>query len=416
MKTLFLTIAVLSVILSFKFYLFYSNKKSYSINEKVSIEHTFWQEPRVTFYSQSFYIEEILVNLPYKYPQYSYGDRVRVTGVLKEKTYLSKREDRVIKVLYLDNPRIQILEKKLYFQAAQQVREKIISSFQAYLPSRQAGMSLGIVLGLKEGIDKDMYEQMKKTGVVHVIAASGANVSIMSAFLLTVINTLVRRKLALIFTSFVIIFYALISGFDPPIVRASIMALTAFCAQIIGRQNTPILALLLSVFIMLFLNPLLILDIGFQLSFLSTAGILYIKPIIDRFSKTAYLSFLKDDFSTTLSAQVVTLPIILHNFSSYSAISIIANLSVLWTIPILMVLGIISAFFSLFLPILAAPFLYLSYPLLWYFEHAVSFFQRFSFPIEVGGFSIYLIFAYYCFVLAFVLKKKNPISSRKKHE
>lgn len=407
MKTVAILIILLSTILALRVVIFFSQKPSYSKGEAVILEHTFWQEPKQFYASQVFYIDNIRVAVPYLYPKFTYGDKVLIQGEIEEKRVVSKQDNQVTTILNLRNPRVEIQGQSIYLIPAVAVRHKIISGFNNYLPQAQASMFLGIVLGIREGLNPSFYEQLKKTGVVHVIAASGSNVSILAGFLLGVLNLFVKRRVALFFTSLIVVFYALISGFDPPIVRASIMAMTAFSAQMIGRQNTPFIALFVSAFLMLIVSPSLVLDIGFQLSFLSTAGILYIKPIIDKILSIKYVTFLKEDFSTTVSAQVSTMPIILSIFSYYSPVSLIVNLLLLWTIPILMVLGIISSILCLVVPVLSVPFLYLALPLLLFFQKVVEFFGGFELGLRVEGFSVFITFAYYCFLLSFVLKKSK---------
>ena len=105
------------------------------------------------------------------------------------------------------------------------------------------------------------------TGVFHVIAASGMNVSMLSGFLLAVLGRILRRQIALIVSIVAICFYAVLAGLEPSIVRASIMAGIAFTALLLGRQGTALWSLILTALLMLLFNPFLFRDIGFQLSF-----------------------------------------------------------------------------------------------------------------------------------------------------
>ena len=173
-----------------------------------------------------------------------------------------------------------------------------------------------------------------------------------------------KRRLALLFTGLAVVFYAFIAGFDSSIVRAAIMALITFGALLFGRQSKGLCALFATGWIMVFQNPQMVENVSFQLSFLSTFGILTIKPLLDRISMLKFLSFLKDDLTTTLSAQIMTFPLIPSGFGIYSLVSLPVNILLLWTVPILMIFGKIAALASLALPLLSIPFVLISYPFL----------------------------------------------------
>jgi len=116
---------------------------------------------------------------------------------------------------------------------------------------------------------------------------------------------------------------------------------------------------------MLFFSPLLLIDVGFQLSVAATLGILFIKPLLPK-------HMVLEDFSTTIAAQLATIPILLTSFGQYAMLSILVNLLILWTIPVIMVLGGIGAICAFFFPFLGQLFIQASYPLLWYIEKVVT--------------------------------------------
>jgi competence protein ComEC len=132
------------------------------------------------------------------------------------------------------------------------------------------------------------------------------------------------------------------TGAQASIVRAGVMGGLLVYAGFIGRRGSAINVLILAGAVMVYLNPLILRDdIGFQLSFLATLGLVYISPIFESFSKkppTAYYLLL----TTTLAAQVLTLPIIISSFGKVSLISPIANMIILGFIPLSMFLGFAS--------------------------------------------------------------------------
>lgn len=288
------------------------------------------------------------------------------------------------------------------------VKGKMVSNVKRILPENQAALILGIVFGEKGTFDKSYFEAIRKTGVLHVIAASGMNISMVASFLITSLTLFLKRQKALVLSSIAIILYASLADFQPSIVRASIMAIFAFSAGVIGRQNTSLLALFFAGFIMVMFDPKIIEDIGFQLSFVATLGIILLDPIFKKIGS----NLLFEDARATISAQIATVPILLFFFGTYSPISIVANFLVLWTIPPLMILGAFGAVLSLASPLIAVPFLWLSMPLLIFFEAIVLSLNRYASEIQIDSLPWVLIAGYYLILLALILliyKKKNIV-------
>lgn len=284
--------------------------------------------------------------------------------------------------------------------AVSTVKNKVAEVFYKTIPQDHAALLLGIILGEKGKFSPEYNKAIEKTGVMHVIAASGMNVSMLSAFLIGLFLLFVRRQYALVMASIAVVMYAALANFEPSIVRASIMAIIAFGAGLIGRQNTSLYALFLAGFVMIFFDPLIIEDVGFQLSFMATIGIILINPIFARImSKNA----VSEDGMTTMSAQVTTVPILLFFFGSYSPISIITNLFILWVVPPLMILGGVAAIFSLFMPVLSIPFIYLSLPFLVYFKSIVMITSQFAYEFSLDNPPWLLIAGYYLILLSLIL-------------
>lgn len=280
------------------------------------------------------------------------------------------------------------------------LRERIGETFHKRLPKDEAGLLAGIILGTRENLDRNFLNSLKKTGALHVIAASGMNVSMLASLLLTTFTLFLRRQIALLFTSFGLVFYVALAGFEPSIIRAATMAIFAYGAGLFGRQNTSLLALFFTAFIMVFISPQLIIDIGFQLSFAATCGIILFDPLL---RKTIFGHPLFEDLRTTLSAQIATIPILLFFFSSYSPISILVNLLVLWTVPPLMILGGAAAFISFISPLLSTPFLFLSLPLLSYFKTVTLLLSDFAPEFTTKNLPLSLVFGYYLINLSLAL-------------
>lgn len=394
-------VILFSILLLARLFFFYSQQHIYHENETFNQAYSFAHEPKKNSYGQYFFIDKLMVSIPL-YPVYEYGDTVVISGVIS-----SRKTDKG-EMLVVQNPKIEKKESSSsYLAVTKFVRQRIEDTVLTTIPSKEGGLLLGILLGVRDKIESDYYKELKKVGVLHVIAASGQNVSIVAAFLLLVLERAVKRRLALLFTTLGVIFYASIAGFDPPIVRASIMAIFAFGALLMGKQNSGIYALFITGFLMVLISPGLITDVSFGLSFLSTLGILTLKPVIDGIFSLKFVSLLKDDITTTLSAQIATFPIMLSVFGSYSWLSFPINVAILWTVPIIMIFGGLGALASLVFPFLSYPFYLLCYPFLSYFSLVVGLGSKFALVTGVDNISPSIIAGYYLIFIAVILKFKK---------
>lgn len=288
----------------------------------------------------------------------SYGDKVIVRGIVND----GKLEK--VKL-------ISVEERRIFLSG---FRNSLISFYQNTLPEPMAGLLSGVVLGAKGALSSNFYEQTKNVGVAHVVVASGTNVSFVISFLLGVTTFFFSRKKAIYFVVLGIVLYLFISGFDPPLIRAFIMASVLFLSQIKGRLVSSWRILIITAFIMLIYKPSWVLDIGFMLSFVSTASLMLFEAKIRNYLKRVP-EVLKEGLSTSLAAQIGVSPIIFVTFGQFNMLSPLVNALVLWTVPFIMVLGAVGGVMGLVFPFLGKIILLLSYPLLWWFVHVVTFFN-----------------------------------------
>lgn len=188
------------------------------------------------------------------------------------------------------------------------------------------------------------------------------------------------------------------------------MGIMVFASQILGRQSNAGFGLAAAALIMLFINPSLLGEVGFQLSFLATLGLVYLSPIFYTGKKLAQLidrSFIGGDLVTTITAQIITLPILVINFGSYSPVSILVNGLVLWTVPILMFFGGIGAILGMLFASLGHIMTYLAAPLLAYFEAVVNAFGSRITPFSLTQVPIGLVAGYYLCLISFILWAKK---------
>ncbi len=396
--TVIFLVIILSSVLAFRFNHFYSNQNHYKDKEIVEFETRVHEEPQFLQGTQKFRVfapNSTRINIKMiMSPVLEYGDRIKVKGIIVKKDYDGYQ------YFAINYPDVQIVysEQNFITTSATFIRRKAKSLYESSLSPTAAGLLTGIIFGGNQGLDDDFLDHLRSTGVVHVIAASGMNVTFVAGGLIFVLSKFFRRQTAIIAAILGMLFYTYISGFDASIVRAAIMAVIAFSASLFGRQNFSLLSLFLTGFLMLFVKPSNIFDIGFQLSFLSTLGILIIKPF---FSSVNNL-FLSDDVGTTISAQIATFPIIFGVFGQYGILSIVVNGLLLWTVPILMVIGSVGLILGMIFEPFGRLILYFSIPILFIFEQIVNLFGGFGLVWTIQNLSPPVWIGYYLILAGFI--------------
>lgn len=410
-SALFAILVFLLLFFGLRFYLFYKNQPQHRNGEYLSFETRILSAPQFFSNQQRISVnlengERIFITAP-PYPQFSYGDSVRISGTLQARVIENKK---LILSMYFPKIEANKNGKNSPIQSGLAVtgfvRQKVTLFFEKNLPPISASLLLGIVFGIKENMPKDFTNDLRISGVLHVVAASGMNVTMVGGFLSAIFSFFLKRQYALVLSILGICFYALLAGLEPSIIRASIMGILAFLAQILGRQRLAAYSLFIAAYIMLFVSPSTLFDVGFQLSFMATLGLTTIRPIFDRNKKLKSLlnkSFFGGDVLTTVCAQASTLPILLANFGSYSFVSILINGLVLWTVPILMTLGGIGGLLGIILEPVGAIFLYLSLPLLLYFQKVVSVFAQVFGTFTFTSFSWQFTIGYYLMLISLII-------------
>lgn len=289
----------------------------------------------------------------YLYPKYDYGDRLELTCNLKKPTtfegfeydkYLARYN--IYSTCYY--PKITLLSSgngNFVFNSLYWIKGKFMEKINQILPEPQASFTGGILIGARKGIPEDLLLNFNRTGITHIIAISGYNITIIAVLLMIMFKNLgVARKKAFWLIVAGILFFTIITGATAAVVRASIMGIIVLLAKQMGRASKVFNVLALTCLIMLLINPkILVFDIGFQLSFLATLGLIYIAPILEEYlKKVPELFGLKEGLFSTISAIIMTTPIILYNFGRFSVVAPIVNFLILPAIPVAMAVGFIA--------------------------------------------------------------------------
>jgi competence protein ComEC len=202
------------------------------------------------------------------------------------------------------------------------------------LPAPQAGLAAGILIGLRDEVDRDVATAFTAAGLTHIVAISGWNIAVVGGVLATLLRRTTRRRRS-VATLAAIAAYALAAGAGASVVRAAVMASAVVGSRELGRPGTAASALGLAVVAMLLVDPSVVGDAGFQLSVAATAGLLaWGAPLTEWLrahlaapdARVRAPAWLIDSLGVSLAAQASTLPLVLLDFGRVSLVSPFANL------------------------------------------------------------------------------------------
>ena len=215
------------------------------------------------------------------------------------------------------------------------VKEKIYD----LLDKREANLLIGLLLGDDDNIDDDIEEAFKISSLSHVLAVSGMQVTYIITAMYFIFNNILGKRKTKIVIIIILIFYTILTGFSPSIVRASIMGILIMGAGLFYRKNDIWNSIAISLLLMLIYNPFLITNVGLQLSYLGTIGIILLnKTFLRIFNKIRFekyilnrkiiniVSKIIEILTVTISASVVVFPIMLYNFNLFCTYFLITNL------------------------------------------------------------------------------------------
>jgi competence protein ComEC len=215
--------------------------------------------------------------------------------------------------------------------ALERLRRGAGDALAAAIPEPEAGLAAGIVIGLRDRVDRDLAAAFTTVGASHVVAISGWNIAIVAATVAALARGLGRRRRSVIL-AIAVVAYVVFAGASPSVVRAAAMAGVVLLARETGRAGRAAAALGWAAAILLIVEPSLVLDAGFQLSTLATAGILAWADRLDRRLRAAaggrVPGWLAESLAVSLAAQAATLPVVLATFGRLAIISPVINLAV----------------------------------------------------------------------------------------
>lgn len=377
-----------------------SLKFAFNSSDRIKISARLTQEPILQDTYQIFKIKGIFVKTN-RFPEFHYGDHLVIIGNIKKKV-INLNFDQ----FWLINPQIvKVKADSIELSALSSLfkfRHRLEEVFNRTLSEPQASLLIGIILGIQKSMPQQFYQALKTTGTLHIIVASGMNISLTAGLLRDFLAKFLKRRTALVISLVCIFIYCVMVGMGPPIVRAGLMAAILYLANFSGREMIGLWILILVAAVMFLFNPLLLFDVGFQLSFSATAGLITIAPFFQRiFNRIKVFKLISSDLAETIAAQIFTLPILVITFGHFNPLAIIPNIFVLWLIQYLMVLGLLIGFLGLIIFPLAQLLSCLCWLPLTYFVKIIGFFGQFRFfDLKLEGLSWIFGLGYYLILLS----------------
>lgn len=357
------------------------------------------------------------------YPKLKYGDKLKITGLLKKpenfnNKMLPNSSSSINSVTFFNWPAhlakdgiyYEMFYPQMEFISAENgfwLKEKLFALKEMFLlaianvvPEPHSAFLGGITIGARESLPKDLEEKFRTTGVAHIVALSGYNITIVAETIMLFFSFL-PQYLAISGGVVGVILFAIMTGASATVLRASIMALLALTARATGRIYTVSWALFLAGFFMVLQNPkILRFDTSFQLSFLATLGLIYISPVVK--NKISFITDkfnLREIFSATISAQIAVLPLLVYKTGLFSIVGLPVNFLILPFIPLTMFFGFAVGITGMLNALLSAPFGWASYGLLQYELFIVDIFAKLPFSaINISGFSETFLVLSYIFI------------------
>lgn len=329
------------------------------------------------------------------YPRYRYGEELELKCTIQipepiedTTTGITFRYDRYLSRYGIfsicGKPQIEqtgIFKGSQFYRGIFSFKEILAEHINNLWHEPYASFVAGLLYGYRGGLGS-LNELFSTTGVTHIVAISGYNITLIATIFISLCSVLyIPRKKAFWCVVAGICIFVIFAGASASVVRAAVMGILVLIAKQTGRTSSIGNVLILTAVSMSLQNPFVLMwDAGFQLSFLSTLGLVYISPFISPiFSKIPEFFGLKETFISTLSAITSTLPLILFQFGRLSIVAPVVNILILWIIPWIMIAGAATVAISFLYMPLGRLVAFIAYIGMGYIIRVVTFFAHIPF-------------------------------------
>ena len=303
---------------------------------------------------------------------YEYGDKIFIKGIYKEpeiarnyggfsyKEYLKTKG--IYGTINASKSDIKLIKKNnvnIISKFANDLSKKITKNVQDNLEEKQAGLLIGILLGNKDYLDEGINQNFKDSNLSHMLAVSGAHVSYIILGITYFFNVIrVNKKLSKFITIILLLFFIILVGGTPSVTRACFMAIYLIIGTLIYKKQDLKSSICFSLMIILIKNPYSLFDIGLQLSYGGTIGIIlfsgkFLKKKSIEKSKNKIkkaISYIKQMAIISICANIIIMPLMAYHFSTISITFIISNILASPILGIIVILGFIYCISSIVFP------------------------------------------------------------------
>lgn len=353
----------------------------------------------------------------------SYGDEVIIAGTLKRPEVFTTELGRTFD--YVGYLKAKGIEYTMSFAEVEvtgsgygnQMIATLLAGKQVFMNAldqvitEPAGsLADGLLLGLNQGLGEQLEEDFRRSGIIHIVVLSGYNIMLVVTFTLFILSFFMRQKLKLLFGLGAIVSFALIVGLSATVVRASLMAALLLIAQTFGRSYDVWRALLVAGLVMIVINPyLLLFDIGFQLSFMATVGLLAALPWMQGGEQPEVITSIRGYIVATIATQIAVLPLLIYHIGQVSLVAVMVNVLVLPAVAPAMLGSFLAGLANFFVPTLGLFVGYLTEWLLYYIIAVASWFSALPFAtMEFTTVSPWLILVMYSAIAGLFWRLTQP--------
>lgn len=307
------------------------------------------ESPQQKSFSDSMVVEvngkRFILEVP-KFSGYELGNELKIQDAKFENLtgynagyalYLASRQIYGV----LSSGDVQLIENHINLvKTMSEVRSELSGVIKHNLLPPESDLLEGILVGEKASLSPEFKEDLQISGLMHVVAVSGFNVMLIANFL-GFLCGIIPRKIVYILTLIVIWLFLFLVGVENlPAQRAVIMLTIMYAGLLIGRRVPMLLCMLYASTLMLIANPLVWMNISWQLSFAAMLGVVIFSNILSRFFNTA--SEFGSNLITTIAVILTTGPISFLSFGSFSLVGLLSNMLIVPFVPIITILGFIS--------------------------------------------------------------------------
>lgn len=340
---------------------------------------------------------------PYNPSQFDYGNYLKKKSILAQ-LYTSTDEIKVSNIIQKDI---------LYY--ADFIRNKITNNLKEKgFNAAELNVVTALILGQQQDISPEILRDYQYAGAIHILSVSGLHVGFILLFLGFIMRPFPNTKYGLIVKLIIILFslwiFAVITGLSPSVVRSATMFSFVAIGMHLKRYTNIYHTLIVSIFVILFIQPSFLFDVGFQLSYIALFFIVWLQPLLSKIwtPKNKLIKYFWDILTVSFAAQIGTLPLSIYYFHQFPGLFFVTNMIIIPLISVILALGIIVMILAVFNWVPVLPLKVLEYSI-YILNKIINWIASFEdFIIKDIPFNYYMLIVSYLLIISFIIWFKVP--------